>query len=99
MADYKELREAGLKLLGEPWTPAIQLVSDLRALATDVLPIKGYGQFDIACIALGLALQQHATDDYSRGYRDGKAAVLQEAEYPIGALLDVLRRHSQEAAP
>jgi hypothetical protein len=98
MVDYKKAREAGLQLLGEPWTPAVQLVSELRALATDALPIKGYGQLDVACIALGLALQQHATDDYSRGYRDGKAAVLLEAEFPIGALVDVYRRHSEEAA-
>lgn len=97
MFDYRQLREAGLQVLGEAFTPPVQLAAEIRALAR-ALPIKGYTQWDIAAIALGMSVQQHATDDYARGYQDGIASLLLEAETPVHILSRLLERHSREAA-
>lgn len=49
------------------------MVREFRQLLK-ALPIRGYHQYDIGCIALGIAAQAEQTADYLRGYRDAHEA-------------------------
>lgn len=89
--EYRPYRDMGIKVVEESWTPAIPLVSELRALL-DTLPIKGYSQYDIALIALGMASELNSCDNYMRGYQDGRAATLLLVEEPLNLLNAVVSR-------
>lgn len=76
--DVRELKATGEKYAERTWqTPPTGFVRDLMELA-DLLPVKGWGQRDIALVAIGMASLQHPTDDYTRGYRDGQQQVLDQ---------------------
>lgn len=85
MADYRRYCDLGWNVIGEAHTPAVQLVSDLRALF-NALPLKGYRQDDILAIVIGMASEQHPSDDYARGYHDGINALLLRIETPLDLL-------------